>query len=167
MVEINYIVRVAGKDLDGTRPVEYAIQGLKGIGPRVGEILASEFRRENKITRSQRLGELTPEQVAKLEELILNPEKHGVPIWALNRRNDIETGKNKHLIMNDLAYAFKKDLERMGEIKSYKGLRHMSGLTVRGQKTKSKHRGKGKTIGVTKKDTAKPASSAAVAAAKK
>lgn len=168
MVEINYIVRVAGKDLDGTSPVEYAIQGLKGIGPRVGEIIANEFRKENNLTRQKKLGELTPEQVAKLEELILNPSKHGLPVWALNRRKDIETGLDKHLIMNDLAFAFKKDIERMAQMKSYKGLRHMSGLTVRGQKTKSRHRGKGGTVGVSKKDAGKPAApaKAAVAAAK-
>lgn len=163
MAEINYIVRVAGKDLDGTKPVEYSIQGLKGVGPRIAEVLASKFIKEMNITRQKKLGELSTEEVARLEELILNPEKHGVPIWAMNRRNDIETGKDKHLIMNDLAFALKKDFERMGEMKSYKGLRHSSGLTVRGQKTKSRHRGKGGTVGVSKKDAGKPAAKAAAA----
>jgi len=160
MAEINYIVRVAGKDLDGTKPVEYAIQGLKGVGPRIAEVLGSKFIKEMKITRQKKLGELNTEEVARLEELILNPEKHGVPIWAMNRRKDIETGKDKHLIMNDLAFSLKKDFERMGEMKSYKGLRHISGLTVRGQKTKSRHRGKGGTVGVSKKDAGKPAAKA-------
>ncbi|NMA44236.1 MAG: 30S ribosomal protein S13 [Candidatus Diapherotrites archaeon] len=164
MKEINYIVRVAGKDLDGTKPVEYAIQGLKGVGPRIAEVLSSKFIKEIKITRRTKLGELSAEEVTKLEELILNPEKHGVPIWAMNRRKDIETGKNKHLIMNELAFSLKKDFERMGEIKSYKGLRHISGLTVRGQKTKSRHRGKGGSVGVSKKDANKPAKKAAAPA---
>ncbi len=166
MAEINYIVRVAGKDLDGTKPVEYSIQGLKGVGPRIAEVLSSKFIKEMSITRQKKLGELTPEQVARLEELILNPEKHGVPIWAMNRRKDIETGKDKHLIMNDLAFSLKKDFERMGEMKSYKGLRHISGLTVRGQKTKSRHRGKGGTVGVSKKDAGKPAAAKGAAAPK-
>lgn len=167
MAEINYIVRVAGKDLDGTKKVEYAIQGLKGIGPRIGEVLSSKFRRETNTNRSKRLGELTTEEIAKLEDLIVNPEKHGVPIWAMNRRKDIETGQDKHMIMNELAFAFKKDIERMAEMKSYKGLRHMSGLTVRGQKTKSRHRGKGGTVGVSKKDAGKPAAPAKSAAGAK
>lgn len=166
MAEINYIVRVAGKDLDGTKKVEYAIQGLKGIGPRIGEVLSSKFRKETNTTRSKRLGDLTPAEVEKLEDLITNPEKHGVPTWAMNRRKDIETGADKHMIMNELAFAFKKDIERMAEMKCYKGLRHMSGLTVRGQKTKSRHRGKGGTIGVSKKDAGKPAAPAKAAAAK-
>lgn len=161
MAEINYIVRVAGKDLDGTKPVEYAVQGLKGVGPRIAEVLVSKFIKEIKTTRQKKLGELSAEEVSRLEELILNPEKHGVPIWAMNRRKDIETGKDKHLIMNDLAFSLKKDFERMGEMKSYKGLRHISGLTVRGQKTKSRHRGKGGTVGVSKKDAGKPAAKAA------
>jgi small subunit ribosomal protein S13 len=66
--------------------------------------------------------------------------------------------------MNDLAFAFKKDIERMAEMKCYKGIRHMGGLTVRGQKTKSRHRGKGGTVGVSKKDAGKPAAPAKSAA---
>ena len=53
--------------------------------------------------------------------------------------------------MNDLAFCLRNDLSRLAEIKSYKGLRHMWGLTVRGQKTKSRHRRKGGVVGVAKK----------------
>ena len=87
MKEINYIVRVAGKDLDGTKPVEYAIQGLKGVGPRIAEVLSSKFIKEIKINLRTKLGELSAEEVTKLEELILNPEKHGVNM-AMNRRKE-------------------------------------------------------------------------------
>ena len=53
----------------------------------------------------------------------------------------------------------------MSETKSYKGLRHTWGLTVRGQRTKSTHRGKGGVVGVLKKDAIAPAASAAKAGA--
>ncbi len=155
--EFNYIVRVIGKDLDGTKNIETSLQGIKGIGQRVGGLIATQFRKENKIARGRRLGELTNEEIKKLEDVILAPEKHKLPVWTLNRQKDIETGADKHLTMNDLAFSLRTDLTNMAEIKSYKGLRHMWGLTVRGQKTKSKHRGKGGTVGVTKKDVGKPA----------
>lgn len=161
MAEFNYIVRVIGKDLDGTKSIESALQGIKGIGQRMGGIIATEFRKENKITLERRLGELTNEEVKKLEEIIIAPQKHKVPVWAMNRQKDVETGHDKHITMNDLMFSLRTDLTRMAEIKSYKGLRHMWGLTVRGQKTKSKHRGKGGTVGVSKKDAGKPAAPAA------
>jgi len=164
MVEFNYIVRVIGKDLDGTKSVESGLQGIKGIGQRVGGIIANEFRKEASVSKSKRLGELTPEEIKKLEEVILAPEKHKLPNWTLNRQKDVETGVNKHLTMNDLAFSLRNDLTRLAEIKSYVGLRHMWGLPVRGQKTKSKHRGKGGTVSVTKKDVGKPAAPAKAAA---
>jgi len=164
MVEFNYIVRVIGKDLDGTKSVESGLQGIKGIGQRVGGIIANEFRKEAKVSKNKILGELTPEEIKKLEEVILAPEKHKLPAWTLNRQKDIETGVNKHLTMNDLAFSLRNDLTRLAEIKSYVGLRHMWGLPVRGQKTKSKHRGKGGTVGVAKKDAGKPAAPAKAAA---
>jgi ribosomal protein S13 len=163
MAEFNYIVRVIGKDLDGTKSIESGIQDIKGIGQRVGGIIATEFRKENKVPANKRLGELTNDEIKKLEEVILAPDKHKVPNWALNRQKDFETGKNKHLTMNDLAFSLRNDLTRLAEIKSYKGLRHMWGLPVRGQKTKSRHRGKGGVVGVTKKDAGKPAAPAKAA----
>ena len=160
MAEFNYIVRVIGKDLDGTKSIESGIQDIKGIGQRIGGIIAREFRKENKVPANKRLGELTNEEIKKLEEIIQTPDKHSMPTWVLNRQKDFETGKNKHLTMNDLAFSLRNDLTRLAEIKSYKGLRHMWGLTVRGQKTKSRHRGKGGIVGVTKKDAGKPAAPA-------
>jgi len=155
MSEINYIVRVVGKDLDGTRTVSESIQGLKGIGHRTGLIIANKFNKENKVPITKKLGELTPDEVKKLEDIVANPSKHGLPTWALNRRKDYETGEDKHLTMNDLDFQLRNDFQRLAEIKSYRGLRHSWGLPVRGQKTKSTHRGKGGTVGVSKKDSKK------------
>ncbi|MEI7961281.1 MAG: 30S ribosomal protein S13 [archaeon] len=157
MDEFNYIVRVIGKDLDGTKSIESGLQEIKGIGQRMGGLIAMEFRKANKIAQTKRLGELSNEEIKKLEEVILAPEKYKLPIWTMNRQKDIETGKDKHITMNDLMFSLRTDVSRMAEIKSYKGLRHMWGLPVRGQKTKSRHRGKGGTVGVVKKDQAKSA----------
>jgi small subunit ribosomal protein S13 len=155
MSEINYIVRLVGKDLDGTKRVSESLRGLKGISHRVGEIAANKFCKEQKVSRETKLGELTNEQVKKLEEIIAAPEKNGVPKWALNRQRDYDTGDDKHLTMNDLDFQLRTDSQRLAEMKSYRGLRRMWGLPVRGQKTRGTHRGKGGTVGVTKKDNKK------------
>lgn len=153
--EINYIVRILGKDLDGTKKVSESLRGIKGIGHRVSGIIANKFCIENKIKNNIKLGELNSDEIKKLEEIINNPQKYDLPNWTFNRQKDFETGENKHLTMNDLALQLRNDFQRLAEIKSYRGLRHMWGLTVRGQKTKSRHRGKGGTVGVSKKDAKK------------
>jgi len=154
MVEKNVelIVRVLGKDIDGTKTIENALRGLKGIDHRFAGIAADKFRKENSIPKEKKMGELTKEEVKKLEEVIAMPGEHSLPAWALNRRKDFETGKDQHKTMNELDFSLRTDNQRLAEIKTYRGIRKTWGLTVRGQKTRSTHRGKGGTVGVTKKD---------------
>jgi small subunit ribosomal protein S13 len=68
----------------------------------------------------------------------------------INRRNDYETGEDKHLIESDLEMCLREDLNRMRKTRSYKGRRHELGLPVRGQRTKSTFR-KGSSVGVRRK----------------
>ncbi|MBN1941376.1 MAG: 30S ribosomal protein S13 [Candidatus Diapherotrites archaeon] len=160
--EIRYIVRIANKDLDGKLPIFIALKGIKGISHRMAKNIAIAFEKENQVPFNSNIG-LIPENLdKKLEEIVLHPEKHGIPKWCLNRRKDLETGEDMHMVMSDLDFGLRKDIQRMNETKSYKGLRHSWGLTVRGQRTKSTHRGKGPVVGVTKKDA-----KAAAAPAKK
>lgn len=161
--ETRYIVRVVNKDLNGLYSVQRALRGIKGIGYRMAANIASAFEKQTGISAVTPLGEIPEEKDRILEEIILHPEKFGIPVWSLNRRNDFETGSNQHLTMSELDFSLRKDLQRLNEIKSYRGLRHSWGLTVRGQKTKSTHRGKGGVIGVMKKDAGKPAAAAAAA----
>ena len=153
--ELRYIVRIAGKDLNGELPVYRALQAVKGISHRTARNAAIVFEKETGKAFDTKIGILPEELDAKLEDIIVNPGKHGLPVWAFNRKKDIEDGSNKHLIMADLDFAKRKDLQRLNEIKSYRGLRLSWGLTVRGQRTKSTHRGKGTVVGVTKKDIKK------------
>ena len=153
--DIRYIVRIAGKDLDGKLPIERALPKIKGIGIRAAKNIAVVFEKETGKSKNTRLGKLEEEFDQKLEDIVVNPDKHGLPAWTFNRRNDVETGKTSHIIMADLDFALRNDKQRLNEIKSYRGLRLSWGLPVRGQRTKSTHRGKGKTVGVTKKDNKK------------
>jgi len=150
--EIRYIVRIANKDLKGNLPISIALKGIKGISHRMAKNIAMAFERETKIPSESKLGMIPETEDKKLEQIVLNPIKFGIPAWTVNRQKDLETGENKHLVMSDLDFSLRNDLKRMNETKSYKGLRHSWGLTVRGQRTKSTHRGKGGTVGVLKKD---------------
>jgi small subunit ribosomal protein S13 len=74
----------------------------------------------------------------------------------LNRRKDMETGEDRHLTTADLKFFNDNDIKMMKKMRSYKGIRHMEGLPVRGQKTKSKFRkNKGKVMGVKRRAGAK------------
>jgi small subunit ribosomal protein S13 len=152
--ETRLIVRINNKDLNGALPVYRAIQDIKGIGQRMGKTVGLVFEKETGTPFDTILGDLSESQDRQLEDIIVHPGKHGFPTWSLNRRNDFETGATGHLLMSELDFALRKDLQRLNQIKSYRGLRHSWGLPVRGQKTKSTHRGKGGVVGVTKKDAA-------------
>jgi len=158
--EFRYIVRIAAKDINGNLPVYRALSKIKGIGVRMAKNIAIAFENETKIPFGTKLGMIDESMDAKLEEIVLHPEKHGVPVYCLNRRKVFETGEDRHLISSDLDFALRAELQRMSEIKSYRGLRRSWGLTVRGQRTKSTHRGKGGVVGVTKKDVAQAAAPA-------
>ncbi|MEM0359815.1 MAG: 30S ribosomal protein S13 [Candidatus Diapherotrites archaeon] len=153
--EMRYIVRIAGKDLDGTKPIFSALRGIKGISHRFARVAAIQFEKETGIKFDSRLGTIPENHDKTLEAIITEPEKHGFPEWMLNRRKDFYTGKSSHLIMGDLDFAKREDIKRLNIIKSYRGLRHSWGLPVRGQRTKSTHRGKGPVVGVMKKEAKK------------
>ena len=107
------------------------------------------FRSLIGIDKTAITGNLPDSDVEKLEDAIKNPTKYGAPVWMMNRRNDYETGEDKHLLSGDIRYVKDNDLKRLKMIKSYKGVRHMDGLPVRGQLTRSNfRRNKGKVLGV-------------------
>ena len=117
---------------------------IKGIGYMFANTLLSVL----KINSNQRIGHLTKEQILSIENIIKSPSSN-FPSWFLNRRKDIETGKDKHLITSDIAFNVRNDIEREKDIGSWRGYRHMYGLKVRGQRTRCTGR-KGGAVGVAK-----------------
>ena len=144
--EFRHIVRVTDTDIDGTLKVGYALTKIKGVSIS----LANAVLKKAGINPEIRLGLLSEEQVKKIEDVLLNPAKYGIPSWLLNRRKDLETGKDWHLLSSDLVLRTKMDIDLMKKIKSWKGYRHAYGLKVRGQRTRTTGR-TGKTVGVSKK----------------
>lgn len=139
MSDTREIVRIARQGVDGTKPVEEAVTGLKGVGPTYGHAVAEQMGLDGEI-----IGELSDEKIDEIEERLKDPE---VPEWLVNRRDDRETGEDQHLIESDLELKEEFDIRRYKEIGSYRGWRHKIGLPVRGQKTKSSFRS-GDKIGV-------------------
>lgn len=144
--QLKGIVRIAGTDIKGEKKLYVSLQRIKGIGP----ALANAICLISNLDRNKKVGTLTDKEIKKLEEIMNDPLKFGVPAWMLNRRGDPETGKDIHIIGPTLKYTQQQDIKRMMEIKSYKGVRHALGLPVRGQRTKSSFR-KGRTVGVVRK----------------
>lgn len=62
----------------------------------------------------------------------------------------METGQDLHLTGADLDVARKFDIQKMVDLKTWKGFRHMLGQPVRGQRTRSSFRG-GRIVGVVRK----------------
>ncbi|MEA1944893.1 MAG: 30S ribosomal protein S13 [Euryarchaeota archaeon] len=143
--EIKHLVRIANTDLDGHKSVQYALTGLKGIGVRTARILTDSARVDPTAT----IGSLEDVKIEKLKQAI---EKFNnvVPTWMLNRRRDIMTGEDKHIIGVDLVLAVDDDINIMKKTRSYTGIRHERGLRVRGQRTRSTGR-TGATVGVSRK----------------
>ncbi|WP_461866458.1 30S ribosomal protein S13 [Thermococcus sp.] len=141
-----HIVRVAGVDLNGNKQLRWALTGIRGIGINFATMIC----RVAGIDPHMKAGYLTNEQVKKIEGILENPVKHGVPSWAVNRPKDYETGLDKHLITAKLVMAWREDVNRLRRMRAYRGIRHELGLPLRGQRTRSNFR-HGATIGVSRR----------------
>jgi small subunit ribosomal protein S13 len=141
--EFKHILRITGTDVDGTLKAAYALKKIKGVNLN----LANAILGKAGVNPEKRAGFLTEAEVERIEEIIKEPTKHDLPGWLLNRRKDVETGKDLHLISADLFLGTKTDIDKMKEMKSWRGYRHAYGLKVRGQRTRTTGR-KGKAVGV-------------------
>ena len=149
-VEFTKIIRVAEADLDGNKRLEHALTSIKGVGWSYAHAIRKVLGFENK-----KVSELTDEDIAKIKDCLENPTKFNMPSWILNRRNDLRTGQDFHLLSSSLILSQNLDVKRLKSIRSYKGVRHMYNYKVRGQRTRSRGanvRGRtGSTVGVVKK----------------
>ncbi len=131
--DFQYIVRVIGTDLDGKKPVIIGLSKIKGIN----DVFANAVVKITGIPEDKKIGELSEKEIKNIEEVVKNPIKKGIPSFLVNRRKDYSTGKNKHIVGNDVELQINHDIRRMKSISSYKGIRHSRNLTVRGQRTRS------------------------------
>lgn len=141
--DFKHLVRISRKDVNGNKSIEHALTDIKGIGISLSRAIAIKLD----LDLNQKIGYLPDEDVLKIEEVVEDLANSDIPEWMLNRRNDYETGETSHLIESNLTMQLRDDLNRMRKTRSYKGIRHESGLPVRGQRTKASFR-KSSTVGV-------------------
>lgn len=107
-------VRIAGIILPQNKRIEVALTYLYGIGrPLANKIL--ELTKVNPNTRTQDLKE---EEIHKLREII----------------------EKNYKVEGDLKREVMGNIKRLKEINCYRGIRHVKGLPVRGQRTKTNSR---------------------------
>jgi len=129
--------------VDGNAKIEHGLTQIRGIGRRFAQAVV----RVAKIDENLRIGAIPEKDLNRIEEIIIDPITNGIPAWMVNRKKDLVTGENLHIIGNRLELSVRRDIDRMKRIRSYKGVRHHRGLKVRGQRTKSTGR-HGLVVGV-------------------
>lgn len=121
------MARIAGVILPEEKRVDVGLTVIFGIGRQnVGEILG-----EAGVDPAKRVKNLTAEEVIKLQKAV-----------------------DKFPVEGTLKKKITEDIKRLKTIGSYRGLRHIQNLPVRGQRTRTNartKRGKRKTIGAMKK----------------
>jgi len=117
------VPRIAGVDIPDNKKIYYSLQYIHGIGPK----FAADILAEAQITPDIKARELDDHQVASLNSLI----DTGFVVEGALRR---QIGQN---------------IQRLRDIRSYRGERHKRGLPTRGQRTKCNARtrkGRKKTV---------------------
>lgn len=123
------MARIAGVDLPDYKRVDIALTYIYGIGRSNVNLILQQAA----VAGSKRVKELSEEEIGKVQKVI----------------------EEKFKVEGDLKTEVAENIKRLKEIGSYRGIRHIKGLPVRGQRTRSNartKRGKRKTVGALKKE---------------
>lgn len=159
------VIRIVGKDLKGEIDLMRALGQIKGIGHNLAVALSKIIEAQFSIAKTTPVGELTDEQIGKIETVLKEPAKFGVKKFMLNRRKDLETGKDKHIVATDLTFQTRQDIQRHKDTRDWVGWRHLIGQKVRGQRTRNTGR-TGMSVGVLRKQVTKAGGAAQPSGAK-
>ncbi len=138
------LIRIMEFDIPGNKDVYTGLTKIKGVSWSLSNAICNIL----KIDKKRKIGSLKKEEVLRIINLIKVPEI--IPNFMLNRRRDLESGKDTHLVASSLELQKEFDIKRLKKVRSYRGLRHALGQPVRGQRTRSHFR-KNKSVGVAKK----------------
>lgn len=106
--------RIVGVNIPDQKPILIALTYIYGIGLP----LARRILLEAKINPQKRAKDLNPDEINALKEII-------------EKKHKIEGELRREIIMN---------IKRLKDIGSWRGLRHLKGLPVRGQRTRTNTR---------------------------
>lgn len=127
------MARILGVDIPGEKRIDIALRYIYGIGP----VNAKEILARANIDPSIRAKNLDENQMSQIVHAIQ---------------------EGKYVIEGDLRRELGINLKRLQGIKCYRGVRHLRGLPVRGQRTQTNARtrkGPRKTVGVQRNPNAK------------
>jgi small subunit ribosomal protein S13 len=142
--DFQYIVRIANTDIDGNKKLIHGLSSVKGIGRHLSTFVIQKTG----LDRNTKMGHLKEDQIETIKNAISSIQEEA-PTWMLNHRKNYETGEDIHIIGPQIDLQLRDEINIMKKIRSYKGIRHERGLTVRGQRTRANSR-KGLTLGVSK-----------------
>lgn len=108
------MIRIAGIIIPENKRIEAALPYIYGIGP----TLAAKILEEAKIDPNVRAKSLTPEELNRLKDIV-------------EKNYRVEGDLKREIMMN---------VKRLKDVGCYRGVRHMRGLPVRGQRTKTNSR---------------------------
>ena len=140
-------MRISSTDIKGDKQVVNGLTYIRGVGNRLADVVLKKAG----IPHNTFIGMLTDEQIKKINEIIADPIKFGIPVWFVNHVKDRVSGKNIHLVGNDLALYDRNDIDRLKKLRTYRGIKHQAGHKVRGQRTKSTGRG-GRSLGFARRN---------------
>jgi small subunit ribosomal protein S13 len=127
------MARILGVDIPGDKRIDVALRYVYGLGPSNSRVILDQAQ----IDPSLRAKNLSEQQLSQIVHAIQ---------------------KGKYVIEGDLRREVGLNLKRLQTIKCYRGIRHLRGLPVRGQRTQTNARtrkGPRKTVGVVRNPRAK------------
>ncbi len=138
------LVRILGYDMPGSRNIYTGLTRIKGVSWSIANAVCVKLG----MSKLKKVETLTKEDIQRLESYL---KSLPIPAFLKNRRFDPETGESKHYLSSDLEIKKEFDIKRLREIRSYRGIRHAAKLPVRGQRTRSHFRTRGRVMGVKRK----------------
>ena len=115
--------RIAGVDIPDRKKIYYSLQYIHGIGPK----FADDILAEAEIDPNRKANDLNDQEVARIAQII---DSNFIVEGALRRQ-------------------LQQNIQRLRDIRAYRGERHRRGLPVRGQRTRCNARtrkGRKKTV---------------------
>lgn len=143
--EFESLVRIFGYDIPGTKNVYTGLTKIKGISWAISNAICVKLE----IPKLKKITELSKDEISKIENFL---KELPISEFLKNRRFDPDLGETKHHYGTDLDMKKEFDIKRLIKIRSYRGIRHAMKQPVRGQRTRSHFRSKGRqAVGVKKK----------------
>jgi small subunit ribosomal protein S13 len=107
-------MRIVGVNIPDAKRTEIALTYIYGVGRAASRNILDEA----KIDMNKRAKELTSEEVNRIQGIM----------------------EKKYLVEGSLRQTLKQNLQRLKDLKTYRGSRHLRRLPVRGQRTKTNSR---------------------------